>query len=580
MLTVPQEIKDILHQDSGYKNIRIHFPNGERSDICNDLIVRNSVSFKESLCSQNTLKFGLCEASVFECETVGVGNISGCQIEVFCEVECPPSVTGAEWKTDLQKYIYPIPYGYFIVDDAKRQADMNHRKITAYNILSVYDFKMNKYQLYRANYPNSSATGFSQTLIPLITENMQTNAFQCTETEITSGWFDVYSPPGVFPNQGGNSYIRRWTTPIQSGYSADKWRLYRITANNSNKLYRIVVDNYDEESPYRIVFARFDWATPTSPMSQDVAGLAPFVWDVYHQEISQIIVMDFEYIYPYMSMNSSDNNNYYTPSAANDAGYYIGVRTGYTRKADLPPTPQDVTEISNDRIHLYELTVPDSVYYIFSREKNKNGKYVVANPDKINLRTLFNSYLETCGLFGYLDRTSIFKTLNIKRQFQLLPDSALYPGSGVYPEGVTGGQLLPDDYQTCWYDDDYSKPFGLITCQYKDTNNVECLFELYLTGFDENSDPSTYQTYMIENNELIKNALWTQADIAQICNNIAANIEGVSYMPVEFSGRGLPYVEAGDTFEILTKSNDSITTIVLNRTIKGEQVLEDIYKSV
>ena len=51
-------------------------------------------------------------------------------------------------------------------------------------------------------------------------------------------------------------------------------------------------------------------------------------------------------------------------------------------------------------------------------------------------------------------------------------------------------------------------------------------------------------------------------------------------MTVDFAGRGLPYVEAGDTFEILTKSNDSITTIVLNRTIKGEQTLTDEYKSV
>ena len=70
------------------------------------------------------------------------------------------------------------------------------------------------------------------------------------------------------------------------------------------------------------------------------------------------------------------------------------------------------------------------------------------------------------------------------------------------------------------------------------------------------------------------------AQIGQICNNIANNIENVRYMPVDFAGRGLPYVEAGDTFEILTKSNDSITTIVLNRTIKGEQTLTDEYKSV
>ena len=47
MINVPQEIKDILHQDTCPKNIRIHFPNGERADICNDQIVMDSVSFKD-----------------------------------------------------------------------------------------------------------------------------------------------------------------------------------------------------------------------------------------------------------------------------------------------------------------------------------------------------------------------------------------------------------------------------------------------------------------------------------------------------------------------------------------------------
>ena len=94
MLNVPQEVKDLLHLDTCQKNIRIHFPNGERQDICNDLIVKDSVKFTESLCSQDTLKFGLAESPVFECETVGVGNIKGAKIEVFCEVFCDSTVTG------------------------------------------------------------------------------------------------------------------------------------------------------------------------------------------------------------------------------------------------------------------------------------------------------------------------------------------------------------------------------------------------------------------------------------------------------------------------------------------------------
>ena len=98
MISITSEIKELYHQDHCYKNIRIHFPNGERTDICNNLIVKDSVSFTESLCSQNTLKFGLCESPIFECEVVGVGNIKGATIEVSCEIECPATVEDAAWR--------------------------------------------------------------------------------------------------------------------------------------------------------------------------------------------------------------------------------------------------------------------------------------------------------------------------------------------------------------------------------------------------------------------------------------------------------------------------------------------------
>jgi hypothetical protein len=65
-----------------------------------------------------------------------------------------------------------------------------------------------------------------------------------------------------------------------------------------------------------------------------------------------------------------------------------------------------------------------------------------------------------------------------------------------------------------------------------------------------------------------------------ICGLIEEAITGVTYMPVKLVGRGLPYVQPGDTFEILTATNDSITTIVLSRTLKGEMVLTDEYVSV
>ena len=170
--------------------------------------------------------------------------------------------------------------------------------------------------------------------------------------------------------------------------------------------------------------------------------------------------------------------------------------------------------------------------------------------------------------------------MNIKQQFGLLPQNALYPESDLYPEGVTGGKLLPSDYQSCWYDDYYKKPFGLITFTYKNSNNEIVKYNKYLSDFTNDSDPDSYLTYDLSTNPIITSYTWSDSDLAALCDVIANNIEGVTYMPVEFIGRGLPYVEAGDTFEILTASNDSITTIVLNRTLSGEQVLTDSYKSV
>ena len=207
-----------------------------------------------------------------------------------------------------------------------------------------------------------------------------------------------------------------------------------------------------------------------------------------------------------------------------------------------------------------------------------SGGYCIDYAD-FDSQTYLSELFELGGLFGAFMRDNSLNALNIKQQFGLLPANNLYPDANLYPEGVTGGKLLPNDYQSCWYDDMYTKPFGSVQCQYKDGNNNDNLFIYYLTGFDENSDVETYQTYDLSNNEIIKNGTWSQNTILAICQAIAANIQGVTYMPVEFVGRGLPYVEVGDTFEILTKANDSITTIVLHRILTGDQTLTDTYKS-
>ena len=132
MLNVPEAIKTAYRSDVAYKNFRVHFPNGERPDITNENIVSESVRFNESICSEPTLKFGLCETPTIQFETVGIEKIKGLIIECSIEIECPSTIEGAVYKNDIQKYVYSIPYGTFKIDSCKRQKDMSHRQIMAY----------------------------------------------------------------------------------------------------------------------------------------------------------------------------------------------------------------------------------------------------------------------------------------------------------------------------------------------------------------------------------------------------------------------------------------------------------------
>lgn len=579
MINVPDEVKDLFHQDTCYKNIRIHFPNGERSDICNDLIVKDSVSFKESLCSQNTLKFGLCESPLFECEVVSVENIKGATIEVSCEIECPATVTGAEWRIDLQKYVYSIPYGTFVVYSCQRQADMIHRKIVAYDAIATKDWTVAEKETKKVTYNNYYNPNMGYFLAANGIDMLR-DEVDITEVTSADGLHSTsighYSDPYT-----GRIEISTKTIAFGTQYITDYDAVYKSVVHYSsginessilNKLQTFFKELDDSwEKDYVI-----NWCAKAALHGEvsinyrvNGSGYANSSNDVTN-----------EYYYPYID-NFYTNSNNYTDI---EAPYKITISV----KRYGEEEPFKTEEII--------LTDSDPVYYKYKYKNNSSywtsvrqsfacplNSLEVYTPDfsSVDLNKVATSLAELTGMFFMFGRSN--RLINIKQQFELLPEDDLYPGSNLHPEGVTGGKLLPQDYQSCWYDDDYTKMFGAITCQYKKSqgeNTVDATITIYLPGFNKDTDPNTYMVYELKDNELIKSAVWTDAQITSICNTIANNIEGVTYMPVEFKGRGLPYVEAGDTFEILTRSNDSITTIVLSRTITGEQTLVDSYKSV
>lgn len=102
MLNIPEGIKKQFKISNVKKNIRISFPNGERADITNENLIAESLSFTESVCSKESLTFGLCESSVLEFETAGVENIKDMVIEAYIEI----NASGAQFLVDKENGIY------------------------------------------------------------------------------------------------------------------------------------------------------------------------------------------------------------------------------------------------------------------------------------------------------------------------------------------------------------------------------------------------------------------------------------------------------------------------------------------
>ena len=568
MLTIPDTIKDLLHLDSCKKNIRITFPSMVRSDICNDLIVKDSVSVKESLCSQNELKFGLCEAPVFECETVGVGNVKGETINVYCEVYCDASVPGAVWQADLQHYVYQIPYGVYKIDSCQRQADMNHRRIVAYGKAAYLDdtneilAQKEKWSKNTSYYEPDVFNSF------LMKEQLTGRIPGATYTEVSynhevkTAHLNAFIPGSPLDTYLNVKYVRvlipqgstdlffcDYTRSTLNRSQIDEQ--LRTAANYYHQYIKPYIDKFDPNRLFfddgRTWFPSIIPGAPTDP-----------IW------------AKGKYIDAY-KLDSDESS---VPGQARYMCIPVGLSLLNTEVYFRDPDEQN----------FYTVTLPANIptyklkYQYINAYKRGNTTYYATDP--VDYVEPFKASVELTGQFAAITRADGLSLINIKRQFGLTPGVNLKPNTNVYPQSVTGGKLLPEDYESCWYDDEYSKPFGAIFCKYKNTLEEDIEYTYYLTGYDENSDPQSYLVYDISNNEMIKNALWTENQISTICGNIANNISNVSYMPVQFAGRGLPYVEAGDTFEILTGNGDSITTIVLNKTTKGELHLVDEYTSV
>lgn len=137
MILIPDEIKNIIYSAEGYRNIRIQFDD-DTPDITGDRLQGEDFKLESVLCDAEQLKFGKCISSYVEFTAAYIEDITGKRITIIYEIECNESIPGSCYQSDINKVIYPIPYGVFYVTSCEAEANKIRRNIIAYDKMNQF----------------------------------------------------------------------------------------------------------------------------------------------------------------------------------------------------------------------------------------------------------------------------------------------------------------------------------------------------------------------------------------------------------------------------------------------------------
>ena len=598
MLTIPGRIKTLFRgtgSDGVHKNFRAHFPDGERADITNSNIVRESLSFTESICSDNMLRFGGCERSCIEFETVGVGNILGFRIECGIEVDTS-SLTAAQISaiqadpgdgvlvlaadSDIGHGYYRIPLGTFTVASCPRDHSvMSHRHVTAYTpdpwAGSPVEYgKMNWW---------AGGKRYSVNALVFLLASMGT-----TDTKIMSatGWtatsVSLPTPTTVsvssfvpLQDEDGNQVLLWYSATVR------RYRLPWNTITNQAKLGRLTLGDLDAAG--LVSFVRRCCAETS--IDFEASNLGDTVEEV--EDVDTLLRLSLRAVIPsvYWGDTTSTWNHTRTvldgdlfavsaegPSADDFTWTQFEIQTQGNLYFQIPETitlrfvrsngdPYDqtfTTGISQTQPKAWlwsnsdpgpladlTLTMPIAGQVTGIGVDSQKVTWTKWSPPS-KIRDLISGYAELLGEMIYPGRNGM-------KRLHLAPTNA---------QSIAAGQ-----YDSVWWDDYDISPVGRI---------------LYLYGKDHAKTGKVgigggRSVYDLRDNAVLAALEMTPSQVTKIVKKglkkALKNLQG--YCPAEIDMPAWPWLEPGDYLQIAAEDGTIVSTYLLKRTMTGVQMLFD-----
>lgn len=529
MITLTADQQAIVKSDSAIKTFHVHFPNGEHADLSNNDIVLGSVRFKESVCSEQTLRFGCAEASVIEFEAIGLPNVYGVTIE------CSMTFT-------VENDAVTVPFGTFVVNSCPRSAGaMYRRKIQAYTF-GGKQLTPSDYARRLINYPTYTKPlrlNPISYLMSATNSDLGLNPTAYTPMTLTTSAKLVNTPTWT---AGGHTYELAVTGTYKGTQLLTA--AYKLAAESVN--YAV----------YLQLFEKMAELGATNTAMKDARNK---------------VLPSYDFVY-----GTRESWPFQDPTAAEyETGYFFGAN-GSDQYVIIPEAQTAVLKEDGTTIETYNLsgfTTNATVTPYGLADAHLGNLNLVIEPSfqdettqkymylgAVDFPALYDGFLELMGSFGSVDRYGDVKRVTLSKN---------------NPISVSMSEYVRDGF---WWDEYTVEPIGTVRYTYYDPvleteQTVEHSIGDGLSVYDMTSN-AFLKLLAIPSIDSLGQTIQERIEYL-LDTYFAPAVQDVDFIPADITMIGMPYLEAGD-YLVFDVGDTTVGTYMMARTLSGVALMDDI----
>ena len=554
-------------------------------DITNEDIQLESLSLTESLCSQDNLKFGCCEAAHFE---IGIVN----HHDKFFNKIIKPYICC--WKKTDPDYDAKgdVPLGVFRIKDVKQEYmyEFDKKTLTCYDKMTDLDVSvgdwLTKYMWIwdTANKASTSSPDYSRygveysrQLFSTFTNLMRRLNLLSDKDFTLTQIDDMNVPTGDIAY--GYDYIYYDLDPSQ--YMPFVMCVKKIRAFNYSPpvlpapdCIKVVLHPRDGKTDEEL-YASYPswWAIKTDEKLHGFPSSASVLLRLTYEDGHEYDFLGDNGDYFYVGPNVTHMEIW----AVTDIGrlganeYCTGVSSSYGGLVDhytaySAPMPKLFAEMSNPMVRL--------VYYNY-------GTHELASFDSgCTGREAIRSLLEVNGCFFHMNRYGKPEIIYATKA-GLYPRNDLYPSEDLFPKGTDVPLMSMGRYISFERADYEVHNYGKI--QIKTNARVSGDENKSICSYEYEGDPDYDNVYIIEDNIFYCSdgtvyEYGSQPEVDEMLRNMYNIIKNMKYVPHTTKAVGQPYIECGDRLRLMTVTGGA-ESFIFRRTLKGIHGLKDTYEA-